>query len=68
MLGPVTSRLIPGAGLYLINVTDTLARVNATARLFRPFICEFVRAEFFSHHACILEVSSRIGLSIGPSF
>lgn len=39
MLGPVTSRLIPGAGLYLINVTDTLARVNATARLFRSFIC-----------------------------
>lgn len=39
VLGPVTSRLIPGAGLYLINVTDTLARVNATARLFRSFIC-----------------------------
>lgn len=36
---PLTLRLIPGARLYLINVTDTYVRVNATARLFQSFIC-----------------------------
>ena len=39
MLGPLTLRLIPQSGLYLINVTDTYARVNATAPLFQSFIC-----------------------------